>query len=164
MNSKHKNIRDLYRGIIGFKKGYQPRNNLVKDENGELLGDSHNILNRRKNNFSQLLNMHNVSDVRQIEVHTAEPLVPGPCRLEVEIAIAKLKKYKSPGSNQIPAELIQAGGEILLSEIHKLILFGIGNSCLINGMSSLLYQFTKMVIFIQKFIDYTPLKVRSVHR
>jgi hypothetical protein len=32
-----------------------------------------------------------------------------------------LKKYKSPGSDQIPAELIQAGGEMLLSEIHKLI-------------------------------------------
>jgi hypothetical protein len=31
-----------------------------------------------------------------------------------------LKKYKSPGSDQIPAELIQAGGEILLSAIHKL--------------------------------------------
>jgi hypothetical protein len=39
------------------------------------------------------LNVHNVSDVRQIEVHTAEPLVPGPSRLEVEIAIAKLKKH-----------------------------------------------------------------------
>jgi hypothetical protein len=30
-----------------------------------------------------------------------------------------VKKYKSPGSDQIPAELIQAGGEILLSVIHK---------------------------------------------
>jgi hypothetical protein len=39
----------------------------------------------------------------------------------VEIAIAKLKKYKSPGSDHIPAELIQAGGEILLSATHKLI-------------------------------------------
>ena len=29
-NSKVKNIRDLYRGIIDFKKGYQPRNNIVK--------------------------------------------------------------------------------------------------------------------------------------
>jgi hypothetical protein len=65
--------------------------------------------------------VHNVSDVRQIEVHKAEPLVRGPSLLEVEIAIAKLKKYKSPGSDQIPAEVIQAGGEILLSEIHKLI-------------------------------------------
>jgi hypothetical protein len=68
--------------------------------------------------------VHNISDVRQIEVHTAEPLVPGPSRLEAEIAIAKLKKYKSPGSDQIPAELIQAGGEILMSVFHKLI-----NSC-----------------------------------
>jgi hypothetical protein len=51
----------------------------------------------------------------------AEPLVPGPSRLEVEIAISKLKKYKSPGSNQVPAELSQVGGEILLSAIHKLI-------------------------------------------
>jgi hypothetical protein len=42
-NSKNKNIRDLYRGINSFKRGYQPRNNLVKDENGDLLADSHNI-------------------------------------------------------------------------------------------------------------------------
>jgi hypothetical protein len=32
-----------------------------------------------------------------------------------------LKKYNSPGSDEIPAEMIEAGGEILLSEIHKLI-------------------------------------------
>jgi hypothetical protein len=38
-----------------------------------------------------------------------------------EIATAKLIKSKSPGSNQIPAELIQAGAETLLSAIHKLI-------------------------------------------
>jgi hypothetical protein len=36
----------------------------------------------------------------------AEPLVHGPSRLEVEIAITKLQKYKSPGSDQIPAEVI----------------------------------------------------------
>jgi hypothetical protein len=67
--SKNNNVRDLYRGIIGFKRGYQPRNNLVKDENGDLFADSYNILNRWKNYFSQLLNVHNVSDVRQIEVY-----------------------------------------------------------------------------------------------
>jgi hypothetical protein len=84
-NSKNKKIRDLYRGINGFKRGYQPRNNLVKDENGDLFVDSHNILNRWKNYFSQLLNVHNVSDVRQI-VHTAEPFVPGHSPV-VEIAV-----------------------------------------------------------------------------
>jgi hypothetical protein len=30
-NSINKNIRDLYRGINYFKRGYQPRSNLVKD-------------------------------------------------------------------------------------------------------------------------------------
>jgi hypothetical protein len=68
-----------------------------------------------------LLNAHTVSDVRQMEVYTYEPLVSCPSCLEVEIAILKFKKYKSPGSDQIPAELIQAGGEALLSAIRKLI-------------------------------------------
>jgi hypothetical protein len=63
----------------------------VKDENGDLLADSLHILNRWKN-CSQLLNVYNVSDVRQIEVPSAEPLVPGASRLEAEIVIAKLKK------------------------------------------------------------------------
>jgi hypothetical protein len=45
-NSNNKNIRGLYRGINEFKRGYQQRNNLEKDENGNLLVDSHNIVNR----------------------------------------------------------------------------------------------------------------------
>jgi hypothetical protein len=48
------------------KRGYHPRTKLGKDENGDLLADSHNILNRWKNYFSQLLNMQSVSDVRKI--------------------------------------------------------------------------------------------------
>jgi hypothetical protein len=85
---------------------YHPRNYLVNDKNGDLLAESINILNRWKNYFSHVLNMHNVSDIRQIEVHMAEPLAPGPSSCEVEIAITELKKYISPGSDQIPAELI----------------------------------------------------------
>jgi hypothetical protein len=64
----------------------------VKDENGDLLADSHNILNMWKNYFSQLLEVHNVTDVRPIDVHMAEPLAPGPSCLEVETAIAELNK------------------------------------------------------------------------
>jgi hypothetical protein len=67
------------------------------------------------------LNVRDVSDVRQIEIHTAQPLLPGPSHLEIEISIAKMKKYKSPGRDRIPAELYQAGGETLVSVIHKLI-------------------------------------------
>jgi hypothetical protein len=42
----------------------------MKDKNGDLLPDPHNILNRWKNYFHQLLNVHRASDVRQIEIHT----------------------------------------------------------------------------------------------
>jgi hypothetical protein len=96
---------------------------LVKDVNGDLLADPHSILNRWKNAFLLLLNVHRVSDVRQMKIHTAEPLVRKPIPFEVEIATAKLKKYRSPGSDQILAKLIQAGGEMLRSEIHQLIIF-----------------------------------------
>jgi hypothetical protein len=51
-HSKNKNIRDLYRGVNEFKKGYEPRSNLVKDENGDLLGDPHSIWYRWKNHIS----------------------------------------------------------------------------------------------------------------
>jgi hypothetical protein len=91
--------------------------------------------------------VHNVSDVRQIEIHTAEPLVLGPSHLEVEIAIAKLKKYKSPSSDEIPAELFkQEAKYYCLRSTNLLILFGIRKNCLNNGRSQLLYQFTKSVI------------------
>ena len=52
----------------------------------------------------------------------AEPLVPEPSALAVELAIGKLKNHKSPGIDQIPAELIKAGGRTICSAIHKLII------------------------------------------
>jgi hypothetical protein len=64
MNSKNKNIRDLGRGINEFKWGYQTRSNIVKDENAYLLADLNNTVNRRRSYFSQLWNVHDVSDVR----------------------------------------------------------------------------------------------------
>ena len=86
-NSKINNIRDLHRGINDFKKGYQPRAIIVKDEKGDLVADSHSIMAKWRNYFFQLLNVHGVNDVRQAEIHTAEPLVPEPSAFEVELAI-----------------------------------------------------------------------------
>jgi hypothetical protein len=47
--------------------------------------------------------------------------VPGPSCLQAKIAVAKFKKFISLGSDQISAELVQAGGAILRSEVHELI-------------------------------------------
>jgi hypothetical protein len=114
-----KNFRDLYRGINEFKKGFQLIINIIKDENGNLIADPKNVLNRWKNFFNQVLNVHGVYNVRQKDIYTAEPLVPEPSLVEVEIAIGMLQRYKSPCTDQIPAKLIEAGGETLSSEIHR---------------------------------------------
>ena len=90
--NKIKNIRELDRDIIDFKKDYQPRNYIVKNGKGDLVADSHSIFVRCRNHFSQLLNVHEVNDVRRTKIHTAEPLVPEPSAFEVELAIEKLKK------------------------------------------------------------------------
>jgi hypothetical protein len=115
-NSKNENTKDLYRGINDFKKGYQPRTNV--DEKGDLVADSHSVLARWRNHFFQLLNVHGVNFVRQTEIHTAELLVPEPSACEIEMAIEELNGHKSPGIDQIPAELIKAGGRTIRSEIH----------------------------------------------
>ena len=57
-NSKANNIRDLYRSISDFKKAYQYRTNIVKDEKGDFVTDSHSILSRWRNHFCQVLNVH----------------------------------------------------------------------------------------------------------
>jgi hypothetical protein len=69
-NSKIKNFRDWYRVVNDFKKGYQPRTNIVKDEKGDLVAESHIILASWRKYFSQLLNVHEVSDARQKETHS----------------------------------------------------------------------------------------------
>jgi hypothetical protein len=89
--------------------------------NGDLLADSHNTLSRRKNYFCQLLRIHGVKDVWQTEMHTAEPLVPESSYFKVEVATEKLKRYESPGTDQILAQLNQAGSNALQSGIQKYI-------------------------------------------
>jgi len=76
---------------------------------------------RWRNHFSQLLNVHGVDDVRQKEIHTAEPLVSELSAFEFKMATEQLKRRKSTGTDQISAELIRAEGRKIPSEIHKLI-------------------------------------------
>jgi hypothetical protein len=59
---------NISRDINEFKKGYQPRTDIVKDKKVDLVADSHSILARWRNHFSHLLKIHWVSDVRQKEI------------------------------------------------------------------------------------------------
>ena len=135
---------------------------------------------RWRNYFSQILNLHGVSDVRQAEIHTAEQLVPEPSVLEVELAIEKLKSHKSPGINQIPAELIKAGGSIIRCAIHKLII-AIWNNKELPGewKESIIVPIHKkgdktdcnnyrgislFANYVQNFVQHPALKVNSICR
>jgi hypothetical protein len=84
---------------------------LVKDDNYDLLADSHNILNRWKNYLCQLLNKHGVN-VLQTEKRTAKLLVPEPSSFEDEVGTEMLKRCKYPRTDQIPVEVKQAGGNM----------------------------------------------------
>jgi len=68
--------------------------------------------------ISLILNTHGVNGVRQREIQTAEAPVPEPSTFEFELAIEKLKIHKSPGIDQIPAELIKAGDRTFRYGIH----------------------------------------------
>jgi len=82
-------------------------------------------LARWRNLLYQLLDIHGVNVGRESEIHTAEPLLPEPNAFEVEMVIEKLKSYKTPGTDQIPAELIKA-----VRSTKLLFLFGIRRNCL----------------------------------
>jgi hypothetical protein len=81
-------------GLISHFLISQPTSSLVKDDHGDMLADSHKILNRWKNYFSQFLNVHRVRDVYQTEINTAVPLVPNSNPSEVEPDIANLNGEK----------------------------------------------------------------------
>ena len=101
-----------------------------------MVSDCRSIVATWRNDFSQLFNVHAVSNVRQTEIHTAEALVPDPNASEVELAIEKLKSHISPGIDQLPGELIKQGiRQFAVRVISLLFPFGIRRNCLKRGRS-----------------------------
>jgi hypothetical protein len=105
-------------GIDYFKEGYQPKTDIVRDEKGGLFTDAYIILDMRRNLFTQFFYIHVFNCVRQTEIHTAEPLVPELIVSEFKMAIERTERQKAPSVEQVPADVIKAGGRTILSEIH----------------------------------------------
>ena len=124
---------------------------------GDLVTNSHIIMAWWRNYVSQLLDLRGINDVTQREIRTAEPLVPEPSTFELEMAIEKLKRYKSQGTDQIPAELIKAWyKKFALRSINLSVLLGKRRNCLRSGRSRSLYLFIStamkhVVIFIEEY-------------
>ena len=66
--------------------------------------------------------------------------MPEPSVFEAELATENLKSHKSPGNDEIPAEVIKSGHRtISMRCINILFLFGIRKNCLRSGRSRSLY-------------------------
>ena len=74
-----------------LRKGYQPRTNIVKMSRVIWL-QTPTVYWLGEGTISlSYFNIHGVNDVRQTEIHTAEPLVPESSAFEIELAVEKLK-------------------------------------------------------------------------
>ena len=123
-NNANKDVRNMYRGIREIRGGHQSRTDMIKDENGNLLGDTKSILNRWRNYFNNVLNINDREEgsFNENTIHTAEPFIVEPDELDIKFIIEELKSHKAPGIDGIPAELFKSGGPSLRAAVHKLIL------------------------------------------
>ena len=88
---------------------------------GKCLTEEKEILSRWTEYCSELYNYescgdNNVLDCSQPPEEDLQPIL----REEVEIAVASLKKGKSAGVDNIPAELVQAGGETMIEVLTEI--------------------------------------------
>ena len=109
---KEGRIRRHYQGVRKIRKGYQARPNMVKGENGEIITDDNKVIERWMTYFEKVLN-------RPEPENPVEPIIPfgpeieieAPTRYDVKNAIKKLRNNKSPGIDNIPAEIWKYGGQ-----------------------------------------------------
>ena len=92
------NSKRAYQLVKGLTSEKQGRSSIIQDKSGKCLTEEQEILESCGDNA--------VLDCNQ---PPGEDLQPIP-REDVEIAVASLKKGKSAGVDNIPAELVQAGG------------------------------------------------------
>ena len=86
-NIKNKNIREMYKRVSEFKKGYQPHACVIKKHDG-----TNNRIMRWDQFYSNLLNVNQRISFEGSEIYTAEPNIPDPSLLEVELTTERKKK------------------------------------------------------------------------
>ena len=97
------------------------RSSVIQDKKGECLTEEKDILNRWTEYCSELYNYNTRGDPEFATAHKSNDTErKGILRSEVEEAVKMLKKGKSAGVDNKPGELVQAGGEGMISVLHKI--------------------------------------------
>ena len=99
----------------------QSRSSNIQDKSGKCLNEEKEILGRWTEYCSELYNYESCGDNAVLDC--SQPQEEDPqliLRERVEIAVASLKKGKSAGVDNIPAELVQAGGETMIDVLTEI--------------------------------------------
>ena len=118
-NSKQNATRDLYRAVKNITRRFNPRLEVVKDDSNNVLTDGSDVLNRWKEYCEKLYEHPNRDSECPIEINSMT-YEPPPLFAEVEKALYSLKNNKSPGYDDIPAELLKIPGESAVKVMYKL--------------------------------------------
>ena len=121
-DAKAKNTRAVYQKVKELKGVENGRGGLLRDEMGNLILDARKRKERWKGHFEKLLNAgRDVSvPILNEEINeTAEE--PAPTEIEVLLAIGKLKNRKAAGYDEMFAEYLKRGGDILTRKVYELI-------------------------------------------
>ena len=106
----------LVKDLTSTKQG---RTTTIQDKDGKCLTEEQDILKRWSEYCSELCDYRATGDTKELNVPPATDNDNYPIlRKEVEAAMKSLKNVKSAGAVNIPAELVQAGGEAM---IHALL-------------------------------------------
>ena len=111
----------LVKDLTSEKHG---RFSAIQDKSGKCLTEEKEILTRWTEYCSELYNYERCGDNTELDCTQPPEGLQPILRGEVEIAVASLKKGKSAGVDNIPAEPVQAGGETIidvLTEIYNRI-------------------------------------------
>ncbi|XP_068222147.1 uncharacterized protein [Palaemon carinicauda] len=105
-----------------MKNGFQPRMNLIRNKQGNIIIGKEEIQSRWIEHFKELFNRpppHNPVDEMEIKGKIDD--VEAPTREEITDATRKLKNNKAAGTDNIVAELIKYGGQALHDTIISLM-------------------------------------------
>ncbi|CAG5117437.1 unnamed protein product [Candidula unifasciata] len=118
----HKNGRDyeMFKEMKLLTRNFQPQLNVICDRLGNTLTESRQILGRWQEYCSGMYDMNDSEDMNDIHEPVTVEAEPEPSLDEISWAIRSLKNGKSPGCDEIPAELIKAGGEESIKIYHAL--------------------------------------------
>ena len=114
-----KNTGELYKAVRKITKKFKPRVDTVKLDDGTKATEVESVKNRWKEYCASL---YGNRSPHQCVVPCTTVREPAPLLDEVVTAIQHLKKDKSPGIDELPAELFKEGGEALNRLLHRLCL------------------------------------------